>query len=67
MRLAHKFALESDRIRADCIEAMEFPHLVMRYEVRGVPRTVINDSAYVDGSLPEEALLRALQEAIAGS
>lgn len=67
MRLAHKLALESDRVRADCIEAMEFPHLVVRYEVRGVPRTVINDSAYADGALPEQAFVRVLEEALGRS
>ncbi len=67
MRLAHKMAVESDRVRADCVEAMEFPHLVTRYGVRGVPRTVINDAAYADGALPETALVEALQQALAPS
>lgn len=67
MRLAHKLAIESDRITADCVEAIEFPHLISRYEVRGVPRTVVNDSAYLDGALPEAAYVAAILQALAQS
>lgn len=67
MRLAHAFALESDLIRADMVEATEFPHLVQRYGVRGVPRTVVNESVFIDGALPEEAYLTRVLEAASGS
>lgn len=63
MRLAHQFALERDLIRADMVEATEFPHLVQRYGVRGVPRTVVNESAFIDGALPEETYLARVLEA----
>jgi len=65
VRLAHQLAIESDRVRADVVEATEFPQLVTRYQVRGVPRTVINDSATVDGALPEAAYVAAILQAIA--
>lgn len=61
MRLAHQMALESDRVRADCVEATEFPDLVERYEVMGVPRTVVNDRVAADGALPERAFLELVQ------
>ena len=54
MRLAHLFALESDFIQADCIEATEFPDLADRYRVHAVPKTVINRLASIEGSLGEE-------------
>jgi len=63
VRLAHQFALESDLVRADMVEATEFPHLVQRYAIRGVPRTVINESVFIDGALPEEAYLARVLEA----
>ena len=44
MRLAHKLAIESPHIRADMVEAIEFPHLSNKYHVHGVPRTVINET-----------------------
>ena len=51
--LTHKMALESDQIRADAIEAMEFPHLAIKYQVQGVPRTVINETHFIEGAVPE--------------
>lgn len=53
MQLAHQFAVESDRIVADMVEASEFPHLVQRYGVMGVPKTVVNEIPAVEGALPE--------------
>ena len=53
MRLAHKLAIESDNVRADAVEAMEFPHLSMKYNVRGVPRIVINETIQIEGAMPE--------------
>ncbi len=66
MRLAHAFALESDLIRADMVEATEFPHLVQRYGVQGVPRTVVNEAVFIDGALPEEVYLARVLEAADG-
>ncbi|HLG52259.1 MAG TPA: thioredoxin family protein [Chloroflexota bacterium] len=61
--LAHRLALASPLIRADMVEATEFPALADRYEVYGVPRTVINDTVAVEGAVPERDLLGYLQEA----
>jgi hypothetical protein len=55
--LAHRFALENDLVTADCIEAMEFPDLASRYRVLAVPKTVINETASLEGALPEEFFL----------
>lgn len=53
MRLAHQFAIENELVRGDMVEVTEFPYLVERYDVQGVPRTVINESSAVEGALPE--------------
>ncbi len=45
--------MENEHITADMVEATEFPHLVYKYEVRGVPRTVVNGKGYIDGAMPE--------------
>jgi glutaredoxin-like protein len=58
--LAHKLALASDKITADMVEANEFPLLVNRYQVFGVPRTVINDVIHIEGAIPENALISEL-------
>jgi glutaredoxin-like protein len=62
--LAHRFAMESDLIRADMVEAMEFPELSERYQVMGVPRTVINEHVHIEGAAPESMLHAKLQEAL---
>jgi predicted DsbA family dithiol-disulfide isomerase len=56
--LAHKFAIENDLIRADMIEAAEFPHLAQKYSVMGVPKVVINEQIEFVGALPEENFLQ---------
>lgn len=63
--LAHRLALASPHIRADMVEATEFPDLAARYDVYGVPRTVINDTVAVEGAVPESHLLGHLRQAIA--
>lgn len=67
MRLAHKMALESDWVRADMIEATEFPELSEQYEVMGVPRVVINDTSYFEGALPEAQFLQAALQTLENS
>lgn len=62
--LAHKLALASDKITADMVEATEFPHLANRYQVYGVPRTVINDVVHIEGAVPETALVAELMKVL---
>lgn len=62
--LAHQLALESDFIRGDMVEAIEFPHLSNKYHVQGVPRTVINETVHMEGAAPEMMLLGKLKEAV---
>ena len=66
MVLAHRLAMESDWIRADMIEATEFPHLANKYEVFGVPRTVINETIHVEGAVPEPMLVNELLKVLDG-
>ncbi len=64
MRLAHQFALESEQITADCVEATEFPDLATEYQVYAVPRTVLNGRHFIEGALPEQQFLDAVLQAI---
>jgi len=64
VRLAHQLALESDLVRADMVEATEFPHLSIKYGVQGVPRTVINETVHLEGAAPEVMLMAKVKEAI---
>ncbi|MCB8925766.1 MAG: thioredoxin family protein [Ardenticatenaceae bacterium] len=63
--LAHKLAMASDMVQADMVEATEFPHLSNKYQVMGVPRTVINETVFQEGAAPEMMLLDKLKEAVA--
>jgi glutaredoxin-like protein len=65
--LSHQMAVASPAVRADMVEAMEFPELMVRYQVMGVPRTVINDTVHVEGAVPEATVLAKLKEALAGA
>jgi len=63
--LAHQMAIASPYVRADMVEAMEFPQLAVKYQVMGVPRTVINETVHIEGAAPEPMVLDKLQEALA--
>jgi predicted DsbA family dithiol-disulfide isomerase len=58
--LGHRLAMASDKVRASMVEATEFPHLANKYQVYGVPRTVVNDVIHVEGAVPESMLLDKL-------
>ncbi len=62
--LAHQLAHLSDKVTADMVEVTEFPHLGNKYQVMGVPRTVINETVYIEGAAPEQMLLEKLKVAV---
>ena len=66
-RLAHKLAVENPHITADAIEATEFPELVQRYNIYGVPKTVINDRVEVEGALRESQFIQQVLGALDGT
>jgi glutaredoxin-like protein len=55
--MAHKFALENDLIKADVIDAGEFPQLATKYGVMGVPKIVVNEQIEFVGAVPENVFL----------
>jgi glutaredoxin-like protein len=63
--MAHRMAMASELVTADMVEANEFPHLSIKYNVMGVPRTVINEDTHIEGAVPEHMLLAKMQEAVA--
>ena len=63
--LAHQLAVASPHVRADMVEAQEFPHLSIKYQVMGVPRTVVNEKTHIEGAVPEPMVMEKLQEALA--
>ncbi len=66
MLLAYQLALESDLITADMVEVIEFPHLATKYQVMGVPRTVIDENIHIEGAVPEPMLMREFAKLLNG-
>ena len=64
--LAHQMAMENPQmIRAEGVDAMEFPELAGRFNVQGVPQTVINSGAgIVVGAVPEQNMLAEITKAL---
>lgn len=61
VRVAHFMAMVSPKVKADMVEATEFPDLSNRYSVYGVPKTVINDGAEEqEGAVPEQVILQKI-------
>jgi glutaredoxin-like protein len=63
--LAFEMAYVNPVIRADGVESSEFPHLAVKYQVAGVPRTVINETTNLEGAAPPDMLLEKIREALA--
>ncbi|NOR83835.1 MAG: glutaredoxin, partial [Ardenticatenales bacterium] len=53
-----------EMVRTDMVEATEFPHLANKYQVMGVPRSVINEDFHLEGAAPEPMVLEKIREAL---
>lgn len=62
--LAHKFAMESELINADVIDVNEFPQIGIKYNVFGVPKTVINEKVEFVSVVQENVFLEHILEAL---
>jgi glutaredoxin-like protein len=60
-RLAYQLALESPRIRAEVIEANEFPELSQRHQVLTVPTTIIEDKTRFSGGVHDDVLMNVIE------
>jgi glutaredoxin-like protein len=58
--LANQAAIESPLVSTVAIDATEFPDLVHRYNVNGVPKTVVNDTMEIMGAAPEDEFIHAI-------
>lgn len=62
--LAHHMAYYSPKVVGDMVEASEFPQLSVRYNVMGVPRTVINETEFLEGAAPENMLIDKIKASL---
>ena len=61
--LANRFAIESPMISSVAVDAAEFPDLVRKYNVNGVPKTVVDDRFEILGAVGEDELVEAVLKA----
>jgi glutaredoxin-like protein len=64
VRTAHAFAMASDQITADMVEAVEFPQLSNRYGVMAVPKTIINEETELEGAAPPDLVVAHVLQAL---
>jgi glutaredoxin-like protein len=64
--IGHKLALLNENVTADMVEATEFPNLSNKYNVKGVPRVVVNEDGYFEGALPEAIYLDSIKKRLSG-
>ena len=51
-------AVESPKVTSVIVEASEAPDLVHKYQVSGVPKTMVNERVEILGARPEEDFVR---------
>jgi predicted DsbA family dithiol-disulfide isomerase len=66
VRLAQHMSIASERVRSECVEATQFPELSQQYQVRAVPKIVINDRVEFEGAIPERDFVSAVLQAVNG-
>jgi len=64
VHVAHQFALVNENIRADVVDVSEFPELAQKYEVSGVPKTIVNEIYHFEGALPAERVYLEILKAV---
>ena len=58
-------AFASPNITAVAVEATEFPDLARRYQITGVPKTIVNEEVEILGALPQDAFVQQALSAVA--
>ena len=56
--------MANEHITGSMVEVTEYPQLIARYGVRGVPMTIINESHSLVGAVPELKLAQEILKAI---
>lgn len=64
VRVAHQFAYINPHIQADMVEVSEFPHISQKYNVTGVPKTVVNEKHSFEGAVPADVAYLEVLKAV---
>ncbi|MBC8428882.1 MAG: thioredoxin family protein [FCB group bacterium] len=65
--LASRLAGYSKNVHTEIIEGNEFPELSRKYQIMGVPKTVVNERFHAEGTLSEAMFIQALESALKDS
>lgn len=57
VRIVHQLAFVNEHVQADMIDSSEFPQLIQRYSVQGVPLAIVNGKRAFEGALPTDQVL----------
>jgi alkyl hydroperoxide reductase subunit F len=63
--LVHQLAMANDHVSADMVDSSEFPQLVNRYQVSGVPLTVVNGQRGFEGALSAQQMILSVLKMVA--
>ncbi len=64
VKLAHYAAILNPKIQADMVESLEFQEVAKKYEVFGVPKTIINEKTSIEGLASPDLFVDKLYDAI---
>lgn len=62
--MAHRIAMENDLITSEVVDVNEFLQIGIKYNVMGVPKTVINEKVEFLSVVPEEVFVGHILEAL---
>jgi glutaredoxin-like protein len=61
--LAHQLAYINKNITGKMVESMEYQDLAQKYNVYGVPKSIVNDTVEFEGAVPEKVYVKHVLEA----
>lgn len=61
---AQHMARLNKKVKADMVEVSEFPQLANKYSVHGVPKTVVNETFFLEGAAPDNLVVDKIKEAL---
>lgn len=64
VHIAHQFAFINENIRADMVESAEFPKFIEKYNIVGVPKTIINEVHSFEGAVAVPAAYMEILKAV---
>jgi hypothetical protein len=52
-----RMSMASDKVTMASVGAAEFPEVIRKYRISGVPKTIVNETVEILGAVPENAFV----------